>query len=101
MTRRSMYRHMAAAGLQPRDIVNCAYVVRAYSLLRMQGGRMKHVSARLGFADPQTLSDLVREWTGVTPRLVCDSLRQEEFVGIMVTKLLRSTAAAEGLVLAH
>lgn len=65
MTRRSLYRHMLARGLRPRDLIDCARLLRGF-VLRIPGNRLKDSSAKLGFADPDTLRDLIREWTGQT-----------------------------------
>ncbi len=101
MTRRSMYRRMAAAGLQPRHLIDCSHVVRAYSLVRMPGSQMKQINARLQFADPRTLSDLMRDWTGLTPTAARDALPPEQFVTMVVARLLRSADSDAGLAVAR
>jgi AraC-like DNA-binding protein len=88
MTRRSLYRHMATAGLQPRDLIDCARLLRAYTLLRAPGSRLKETSAKLGFARSQTLSDLLREWTGQTTRGIPRGMKPDAFVRLLADRVL-------------
>lgn len=94
MTRRSLYRHMSAAGLQPRELIDCARLLRAYTLLRAPGSRLKETSAKLGFARPQTLSDLLREWTGQTTRSIHQGVKPSAFVRLLTGHLLRTRRSA-------
>ena len=49
---------------------------------------MKEISAKLGFADPQTLSDLMREWTGQTARSIHHDVPAATFAHRLATYLL-------------
>lgn len=97
VTRRTLYRLAAQAGLHPRKVIDCARLLRAYTLLRAPGSRLKETSARLGFADPQTLSDLMREWTGQTTRSIHHGVPMEIFVHLLATHLLSSDDIAPAL----
>ena len=97
MTRRTLYRLMAPTGLQPRKVIDCARLLRAYTLLREPGSRLKETSAKLGFADPQTLSDLIREWTGQTTRSIHHGVPAATFAHLLATYLLRADDIAPAL----
>lgn len=97
MTRRTLYRLMAPASLQPRKVIDCARLLRAYTLLREPGSRLKEVSARLGFADPQTLSDLILDWTGETTRSIHHGVPAAAFAHQLATYLLRADVIAPEL----
>ena len=90
MTRRSLSRHMTMASLQPRHLITCARLVRAYTLLRMPGSRLKEISGKLGYPKPQTLSDLFLMWTGFTSKGVRESVPPEMFVQLVAERLRRS-----------
>ncbi len=94
MTRRSLNRHMTAAGLQPRHLIACARLLRAYALLRVPGSRLKEISAKLG-CDPQSLNALFLLWTGYASRGVRDSLSPEAFVTLLAGRLQRASASLE------
>ena len=91
MAPRSLYRHMMPAGLQPRHLIICARLLRAYTLLRAPGSRLKEISAKLGYADPDTLSTLLHEWTGRVPKDIRRSVPPELFVRLLATRLRRPT----------
>lgn len=91
VTRRSLYRHLATVHLQPRELIECAFVLRAYTLLCTRASLLKETSARLGFADPKTLSDLLREWTGTNARGIQASITPDELVALLATRLLSNT----------
>ena len=95
MTRRTLYRHMATAGLQPRLLIDSARLLRAFTLLRAPGSRLKEVSARLGFSNPETLSQLLREWTGHTVRSIHGGVEPAIFVRFLANNVLRSTLNLE------
>lgn len=90
MTRRSLYRHMLASGLRPRDLIDCARLLRAFVLLRIPGNRLKDTSAKLGFADPDTLRDLIREWTGQTTRSLRRDIEPDTLVRLLAAHLQRT-----------
>lgn len=90
MTRRSLYRHAATAGLQPRLLIDCARLLRAYILLRTPGSRLKETSTKLGFASPETLSELLHEWTGQTVRSIHQGVQPASFVRLLAGKMLRT-----------
>lgn len=94
-TRRSLYRYMGQAGLQPRRLIDCAHLLRAYTMLRAPGGRFKDASTKLGFADPQTLRDLMREASGHSPQSIQANVSPEVFVALLGDYLLRGEPAAE------
>ena len=96
MTRRSLYRHTATAGLQPRLLIDCARLLRADTLLRNPGSRLKDTSAKLGFASPETLSELLQEWTGHTVRTIHQGVQSEDFVRFLAGRLLRTTHESGG-----
>jgi AraC-like DNA-binding protein len=89
MAPRSLYRHMMPAGLQPRHLIVCARLLRAYSLLRAPGSRLKEVSAKLGYADPDTLSKQLYDWTGRAPKDIRRSIPPELFVRQLAEHLRR------------
>lgn len=97
MTRRTLYRLMAPAGLPPRKVIDCARLLRAYTLLSAAGSRLKETSAKLGFADPQTLSDLIREWTGQTTRSIQRGVPPGTFAHLLATYLLHADDVAPAL----
>jgi AraC-like DNA-binding protein len=97
MTRGTLYRHMATAGLQPRLLIDCARLLRAYTLLRTPGSRLKETSAKLGFASPETLSELLREWTGHTMRSIHQGIEPELFVRLLANSLIRTRQKMEEL----
>ena len=94
LTRRSLYRLMSPAGLQPRKVVDCAHLLRAYTLLSVPGSRLKETSTRLGFAAPQTLTDLLREWTGHTTRTIQRGVPPGTFVRLLSNTLYEGIAPA-------
>lgn len=65
---RTLYRQLAPTGLQPRPLIICARLLRAYVLLQGPDARLKEVAVKLGYADPGLLSAQLREWTGLAPR---------------------------------
>lgn len=91
MTRRSLYRHMASVGLQPRHLIDCARLLRVYTLLRAPDARLKQASAQLGFARPQTLSDLLKDWTGLSARRIRQGIDPAAFVRLLSAHLLSRT----------
>src|SRR4051812_47551857 len=52
MTLRTLYRHLTPVGLQPRHLIVCARLLRAYTYIRGPGSRLKEVALKLGYADP-------------------------------------------------
>lgn len=89
MTRRTLYRHMSNAGLHARVLIDSARLLRAYALLRRPGSRLNATSARLGFANPDTLSVLLRHSTGLSVRSIHRGLPPEAFIRILVDNVLR------------
>jgi AraC-like DNA-binding protein len=90
MAPRSLYRHMMPVGLQPRHMIICARLLRAYTLLRAPGSRLKEITAKLGYADPDTLSDLIVEWTGRAPKDIRRDVPPELFVRLLADHLGRT-----------
>jgi AraC-like DNA-binding protein len=95
MAPRSLYRHMTPAGLQPRHLIVCARLLRAYTLLRTPGSRLKEISIKLGYADPDTLSTLLHEWTGRVPKDIRHSVPPELFVRLLADHLQREKPDSE------
>jgi AraC-like DNA-binding protein len=87
MAPRSLYRHMMPAGLQPRHLIICARLLRAYTLLRAPGSRLKEITVKLGYSDPDTLSNLLQEWTGYAPKDIRRSVPSEVFVRLLADHL--------------
>ena len=89
MAPRSLYRHMTPAGLQPRHLIVCARLLRAYTLLRAPGSRLKEITAKLGYSDPDTLSKLLQEWTGRAAKDIRRDVPPELFVRLLADHLRR------------
>jgi AraC-like DNA-binding protein len=89
MAPRSLYRHMMPAGLQPRHLIVCARLLRAYTLLRAPGSRLKEITLKLGYSDPDTLSNLLLEWTGRVPKEIRRAVPPELFVRLLADHLQR------------
>jgi AraC-like DNA-binding protein len=87
MAPRSLYRHMTPLGLQPRQLIICARLLRAYTLLRAPGSRLKEITVKLGYADPDTLSSLLVEWTGHAPKDIRRTVPPELFVRLLAENL--------------
>ena len=90
MSPRSLYRHMAPVGFQPRPLIVCARLLRAYTLLRAPESRLKEITAKLGYANPDTLSDLLREWTGRSAKEIRRDVPPELFVRLLADHLRRT-----------
>ena len=95
MIPRTLYRHLTPAGLQPRQLIICARLLRAYSLLAGPERRLKEVAQRLGYVDPGVLSEQLRDWTGVAPRDVGRALAPEQFVHVLAEHLRRAELETE------
>jgi AraC-like DNA-binding protein len=92
MIPRTLYRHLTPLGILPRHLVICARLLRAYTLLRDPGVRLKEIALKLGYADPDILSEQLREWTGCSPKDVRSTLGPEAFVHALANHVLRSSA---------
>lgn len=92
MIPRTLYRHLMPVGLQPRQLLICARLLRTYTLVREPGVRIKEVALKLGYADPDHLTEQLREWTGCSPRDLRGTLTPDRFVRVLATHLLRSNA---------
>ncbi|MEP6990517.1 MAG: helix-turn-helix domain-containing protein [bacterium] len=95
MAPRSLYRHMTPAGLQPRHLIICARLLRAYTLVRAPGSRLKEITAKLGYSDPDTLSKLLFEWTGRAPKEIRRDVPPELFVRLLADHLRRAAPDEE------
>jgi AraC-like DNA-binding protein len=95
MTLRTLYRHLTPVGLQPRHLIVCARLLRAYTYLHGPGSRLKEVALKLGYADPSHLSEQLREWTGHAPKDIRRTLLPEEFVRLVADHLRRADAEEE------
>lgn len=68
MPRRTMYRHLAAAGFtSPIRLVQGARLLRAYLYLRDAGHQVEDVIAKLHYGSPHALGRHTRDAFGVTP----------------------------------
>lgn len=92
MIPRTLYRHMMPVGLQPRQLLICARLLRTYTLVREPGVRVKEVAFKLGYADPDHLTEQLREWTGCSPRDLRSTLTPDQFVRVLASHVLRATA---------
>lgn len=95
MTLRTVYRYLTPVGLQPRHLLVCARLLRAYTYLRGTQSRLKEVALKLGYADPGLLSAQLRDWTGHTPKDIRRSVSPEEFVRLIAEHLRRAAAEEE------
>ena len=98
MIPRTFYRQLSPVGLQPRHLIVCARLLRAYVLLRGPESRLKEVALRLGYSDPSGLSEQLREWTGVAPREIRRTLQPGQFVRLLGERLRRAHEEDEDLV---
>jgi AraC-like DNA-binding protein len=74
VTRRSLYRHCAAAGFpSPRLLVASARIVRAAHVLAHSEMSVRDVAFSLGFSKPDVLTLQVMSLTGLRPRQLRDS----------------------------
>lgn len=89
MAPRSLYRHLAPVGLQPRPLIVCARLLRAFTLLRAPESRLKEITVKLGYANPDTLSDLLHEWTGKSAKEIRRDVSPELFVRLLADHLRR------------
>ena len=87
MTSRTLYRYMAAARLPPRELIVGARLLRAYTFLRSPDSRLKEVSVKLGYTDPERLSEQLRDWTGFAPKELRQTVEPTEFVRRLVARL--------------
>ena len=83
MASRSLYRHLNPVGLAPRQLIVCARLLRAYAMLREPGSRLKEITAKLGYADPDTLSYQLHQWTGHPARDIRKNVSPVEFVRLL------------------
>jgi AraC-like DNA-binding protein len=95
MTTRTLYRHLMPMGLPPRQLLIGARLLRAYIFLRGPGSRLKEVALKLGYAQPEQLSEQLRDWTGLAPRDIRSTLAPAEFVRRIADHLRRVGAEAE------
>lgn len=92
MTPRTLYRHLVPVGLQARQLLVAARLLRFYTLVRGPGVRVKDVALKLGYSDPDVLTEQLREWTGCTPRELRSALTPEQVVRMLAAHLLRAAA---------
>lgn len=95
MIPRTLYRHMEPTGLQPRQLITCARLMRAYVLLRGPEPRLKAIAMTLGYGDPNGMSEQLREWTGLGPREIRAAVGAEQFVRLLL-RHLRGGGAVDG-----
>ena len=92
MIPRTLYRHLMPVGLQPRRLLICARLLRTYTLVQEPGVRVKELALKLGYADPDHLTEQLREWTGCSPRDLRRSLSPDQLVRMLASHLMRSNA---------
>lgn len=92
MIPRTLYRHLMPVGLQPRQLLICARLLRTYTLVREPGVRVKEVAFKLGYADPDHLTEQLREWTGCSPRDLRSTLTPDQFVRVLASHVLGANA---------
>ncbi len=74
VTRRSLYRHLAAAGIQsPRLLVASARIVRAAQVLAHSRMTIRDVALSLGFSKPDIMTVQFVSLTGLRPRQLRDA----------------------------
>jgi AraC-like DNA-binding protein len=95
MTSRTLYRHLTPMGLPPRQLLISARLLRAYIFLRGPGSRLKEVALKLGYGEPDHLSEQLRDWTGLAPKDIRRTLAPAEFVRRIADHLRRAGAEAE------
>lgn len=98
MAPRSLYRHMTPVGFQPRPLIVCARLLRAYTLLREPGSRLKEITVKLGYANPDTLSDLLHEWTGKSAKEIRRDVTPELFVRLLADHLRKVEPEVEAAI---
>ena len=89
MIPRTLYRQLDPVGLQPRHLIICSRLLRAYTMLQESGTRLKEVATRLGYADPDQMTEQLRQWTGRTPKEIRTELSPAAFVQLLAAHLLR------------
>lgn len=89
MIPRTLYRQLTPLGLQPRHLIICARLLRAYVLLRGPEPRLKEIAQKLGYADPTGMSEQLREWTGHAPKEIPRALSPEQFVRLLAARVQR------------
>ena len=95
MIPRTLYRQLEPVGLQPRHLIICARLLRAYTMLQEGGSRLKDIATRLGYADPDQMTEQLRQWTGHSPRNVRADLSPTQFVRLLAAHLVRPHDAEE------
>jgi AraC-like DNA-binding protein len=90
MAPRTLYRHLTPAGLPARHLIVCARLLRAYTFMQGPGIRLKEIAFKLGYTEPQQLSEQLRQWTGHAPKEIRRSVEPSEFVHLLVEHLLRA-----------
>jgi AraC-like DNA-binding protein len=95
MTLRTVYRYLTPMGLQPRQLILSARLLRAYIFLRGPESRMKEVALKLGYADAAHLGEQLREWTGLPSKEIRLALAPAEFVRRITEHLLHVAAEDE------
>jgi AraC-like DNA-binding protein len=97
MVPRTFYRQLAPTGLQPRHLIICARLLRAYVLLRAPEPRLKEIALKLGYSDPSGMSEQLREWTGMAPKEIRRTIGAEQFVRLLADHLRRAEPEDEEL----
>jgi AraC-like DNA-binding protein len=87
---RTLYRQLELAGIHsPRLLVAAARLLRVYSQLRDPGRQIKEVAATVGYHSQYQLTQLMRAFTGHTPRTVRAYIEPDQFVAMLVEGVRR------------
>jgi AraC-like DNA-binding protein len=97
MIPRTFYRQLEPVGLQPRELLVCARLLRVYVLLREPEPRLKEIALKLGYAEPGLMSEQLRAWTGVSPREIRRTITAERFVKLLTERLRHSESRLDDL----
>ena len=93
LPRRTMYRQLEGAGFtSPRLLVQGARLLRAYVYLRDPGNLVEDVMTKLKYGSPRIFIRHAREATGLSPSVLRHAIGREEFVSLLVRRLLAPAA---------
>ena len=93
--RRSLYRHLARAGLvTPREVLADARVLRAYAFLGIPGYTLDLAANHLRFADSDSMARAMKHAVGVTPGRARARFAQDAFVRRLAEHMISATPDA-------
>lgn len=89
VSRRTIYRECERAEMSsPREVIAAARVLRAYAFLRESDYAIEEVAEHLRFSSPHHLTKTMRWACGMTTARARDRIAPEEFIGMLVERLL-------------